>query len=110
MPYFIRSTYKVPEDQIYSFTILETINTLSNFSRVLKIIVEDIEFHNLLNKYGITVILNPEGHFSFETTSTITPIIYSELMKDLWETFKPLFQEFDCQLFSGQINNLVVID
>lgn len=69
------------------------------WDRVLEILCEDMAFHELMAKFDLKVILNPDWKITFKNTGgKVDGPRYSRVMKALWDNFKPLFEDYGLRL------------
>lgn len=80
--------------QKYAFPIKDFDGNRS-WERIIEILCEDVEFHELLAKHNIKVMIESDWHIRFQNTGgAVDGPRYSRVMKALWDRFKPLFSDY----------------
>ena len=111
-PFIKRQSHSALSRQKYRFQITSNVNTLDDWANALEILCEDLDFHELIAVHGIKVILNPDGHITFKNTgeSQVDGPRYSRVMRALWNAYKPLFHDYNCQLYYKSHGELIAVD
>ena len=67
--------------------------------------MEDIRFHELLEKLNLKVIINTDWRVRFDRIDTTIPkmalgVAYSRICKLVWDNYRPLCDDYGLQLIN----------
>ena len=73
--------------------------------QVMEIAMEDVRFHELLEKLNLKVIINTDWTVRFDRIDTTIPapalgVGYSRICKLIWDNYRPLCDDYDLRLIN----------
>ena len=73
--------------------------------QVMEIAMEDVRFHELLEKLNLKVIINTDWRVRFDRIDTTIPqmalgVGYSRICKLVWDNYRPLCDDYDLRLIN----------
>ena len=101
-----QSQARVYPDQRYFITYEGTEEeAIANWRKCLDILVEDLEFHALLDQFGVKVIVDTDMSFYFDHNFTMDGIRYSRLSKAIWDKYHHVFEDYGLILMDNDAND-----
>lgn len=94
--------------QKYSFPI--TRENTEDWGRAIEILCEDLDFHELLAKHGLKVMIGTDWHIYFKNTwdGKVTGPRYSRLMKAIWDNFRAVLDDYSLRLKNNLTGEMMV--
>jgi|TARA_R100001039_G_C1778100_1_gene66159 hypothetical protein len=80
-------------------------DAVANWRKCLDILVEDLEFHEVLDQFGVKVIVDTDMSFYFDHNFTMDGIRYSRLSKAIWDKYHHVFEDYGLILMDNDAND-----
>jgi hypothetical protein len=81
---------------------------LESWGTVIEILCEDLEFHEVLARHDMKVMIGTDWTISFQNTGAkLTGPRLSRVMKALWDSFKGTFEDYGIRLQNTHTGELV---
>ena len=71
---------------------------LEDWRKCMEILVEDIEFHELIKQFGVFILVNPDLSFEWSHNFPMDGIRQSLLSKAVWDKYHPLLEDYGLYL------------
>ena len=76
-------------------------DALGSWTKCMEILIDDLEFHELIDRFGVFITVNPDLSFNWDTRFEMDGQRHSRLSKAVWDRYHELFEDYGLCLFDA---------